>query len=73
MQWHGPQSLPLYPGVYRVQVPYPYLPERASKIEERFARWTGEYWTCWGPSRERVSYCEIRGPSAGYMWAEVES
>jgi hypothetical protein len=73
MQWRDPRSIPLQPGVYRVQVPFPYLPERATHMEPRWARWTGSYWTCWAVERNVAAYCEFRGPSAGYMWAESES
>jgi len=69
MQWHHSRSIPTVAGAYRVQVPQPaWGPERYS-VEERWARWTGVFWTCWAMTKEKAERLEIRGPSAGYLWA----
>lgn len=70
MQWNSPHSIPPQAGVYRVQVPVPAV-DYAFEVEEHFARWTGEHWTCWADTIARAAQCAWRGPSAGYLWAEL--
>lgn len=71
MTWHPPEVEPRRFGVYRVQVPVPAFLEAKPKPElARFARFIG-YWTCWAPTPEGARWLYIRGPSAGYTWAEL--
>jgi hypothetical protein len=70
MQWQSPYTKPPKPGIYRVQVPAP-AADNADALEERFARWTGDYWTSWAPDERRAAMCHWRGPSAGYLWASI--
>lgn len=69
--WSPPSVRPKRPGVYRVQVAVPAFTAAPDYVTEMFARWTGDYWTCWGPDAGRLMQVEFRGPSAGYTWAEV--
>jgi hypothetical protein len=71
MEWHSSRSIPSSPGVYRVQVPQPAWGYERASVEERFARWTGVYWTCWAVSVEKAAMLQFHGPSAGYLWAEL--
>jgi len=70
--WHLSQSLPPAPGVYRVLISFPSA-IRPTRVRERFARWTGEYWCCWAPTVQRARCCEWRGPSAGYLWGYLDA
>ncbi len=71
MQWHSSSTLPPRPAVYPVQVPVPAMrPDGVEPIgiEQHWARWTGQYWTCWALTPEKARMLEIPGPSAGYLW-----
>jgi hypothetical protein len=71
MEWHNSRSIPPRPGVYRVQVPVPAWGMERRSIDERFALWTGDYWTCWAVTAEKAAGLRFRGPSAGYLWARL--
>jgi hypothetical protein len=70
MQWMPPGSIPVLPGVYRVQVPVP-VSSNGGSDSQMFARWTGEYWTSWAVTAEKAARCIWRGPTAGYLWAAL--
>lgn len=59
--WREADILPSEPGVYLVLV----------QLEQRFAKWTGEFWCNWSPAADRAAMCHWRGPSAGYVWREL--
>ena len=44
-----------------------------TRVRERFARWTGEYWCCWAPTLQQASQCDWRGPSTGYLWGHLDA
>lgn len=71
MGWHHADVVPPKPGVYRVQIPVPYLSWARNAIDEHFARWTGHYWTCWTDAPGKAAHLEFRGPTAGYIWAST--
>jgi hypothetical protein len=58
--WFNAAKRPTRPGVYPVRVPNLSL--------EAWARWTGEYWTCWAPSAKQAALCQWRGIRIGYDW-----
>jgi hypothetical protein len=62
--WREPPSTPSVEGVYLV----------LAQQEQRYARWTGKYWTHWGPSAERAAKCQWRGrkDGEGYPWREID-
>jgi hypothetical protein len=68
--WFPPKTIPKRWGVYRVQVPCPSGAGDPRPGTERFARYVG-YWTCWAMSPDKAERLLIRGPSAGYTWADI--
>lgn len=58
--WFDPGIRPVQPGVYPVRVP--------NLNRAAWARWTGEFWTCWALSPERAMQCRWPGIRDGYEW-----
>jgi len=62
------------PGIYRVLITTcDYLTGTPLQSAERFARWNGVYWCCWGPTLAGATLAYFRGPNAGYPWRHLEA
>jgi hypothetical protein len=60
---------PPEPGVYPVLALAVDHKAGESVWIERFAKWTGEYWTAWADTPERAARCSWAcGPLGGYRW-----
>jgi hypothetical protein len=70
--WRPPHIKPPVPTIYRVQVPiYEVLRNEIFDVNQRWARWTGEWWCCWAPTAHKAAMCGWKGPSAGYCWFDT--
>lgn len=74
MEYRSRDRKPARPGVYAVEVLMrdPVTHEPIGTVQ-RWARWTGLWWTCWAMTPEGASRCEWRGPLGGYPWSEQAS
>jgi hypothetical protein len=71
--WQSPKLAPEAPGIYPVLVTVcDYLTGEPRESCERFARWNGSRWCCWGMTPERAALAYFPGPAAGYPWRQPD-
>jgi hypothetical protein len=71
--WQPAKRRPFREGIYRVLVVARDYPSGAAvSTAERFARWNGAYWCCWGLTPDRAALAYFPGPIEGYPWRHLE-
>jgi hypothetical protein len=57
--WFTADKQPAQPGIYEVKVP--------NLVPRAWARWTGQFWTCWALSKDKAAHLQWQGVRP-YPW-----